>query len=50
MIFLPLIGALAPIVLACAWAGRRLAAHIPLRIFEPLVIATTIIATVPLLL
>ena len=48
-ILLPLIGALAPIVLACAWAGRRLAAHIPLRIFEPLVIATTIVATVPLL-
>lgn len=49
MIFLPLIGALAPIVLACAWAGRRLAAHIPLRIFEPLVITTTIVTTVPLL-
>lgn len=28
-ILLLLIGALAPIVLACAWAGRRLAAHIP---------------------
>ena len=50
MIFLPLIGALAPIALACASAGRRLAAHIPLRLFAPLVIATTIIATVPLLL
>ena len=50
VILLPLIGALAPIVLACAWAGRRLAARIPLRIFEPLVIATTIVATVPLLL
>ena len=47
---LPLIGVLAPAVLACAWAGCRLAAHIPLRIFEPLVIATTIVATVPLLL
>ena len=35
--------------LACAWAGRRLATRIPLRIFEPLVIATTIVATVPLL-
>ena len=34
----------------CAWAGRRLAARIPLCIFEPLVIATTIVATVPLLL
>ena len=42
---LPLIGALAPVVLACAWAGRRLAACIPQRVFEPLVIA----ATVPLL-
>ena len=49
MILLPLIGALAPIVLACAWAGRRLAARIPLGIFEPLVIATTIVATAPLL-
>ena len=40
------------VVLACvcAWAGRRLAARIPLRIFEPLVIATMIVATVPLLL
>lgn len=47
---LPLIGVLVPVVLACAWAGRCLAAHIPLRIFEPLVIATTIVATVPLLL
>ncbi len=46
---LPLIGLLAPVVLACAWAGRRLAARIPLRVFEPLVIATTIVATVPLL-
>ena len=47
---LPLIGALAPVVLACAWAGRRLAAHIPLRVFEPLVVTTTIVPTVPLLL
>ena len=47
---LPLIGALAPIVLLCAWTGRRLAARIPLRVFAPLVIATTIAATVPLLL
>lgn len=47
---LPLIGMLAPVVLACAWAGRRLAAHIPLRVFEPLVITTTIVATVPLIL
>ncbi len=47
---LPLVALLAPVVLACAWAGRRLAAHIPLRVFEPLVIATTIVATVPLLL
>lgn len=39
---LPLIGLLAPVVLACAWAGRRLAARIPLRVFEPLVIATTV--------
>jgi regulatory protein, lysR:lysR, substrate-binding len=46
---LPLIGLLAPVVLACAWSGRRLAARIPLRVFEPLVIATTIVATVPLL-
>lgn len=38
------------VILARAWAGRRLAARIPLRIFEPLVIATTIVATVPLLL
>lgn len=43
--YLPPIGALAPVVLACAWAGRRLAAPIPQRVFEPLVIA----ATVPLL-
>lgn len=42
---LPLIGALAPVVRACAWAGRRLAACILQRVFEPLVIA----ATVPLL-
>ncbi len=47
---LPIIGLLTPVVLACAWAGRRLAAHIPLRVFEPLVIATTIVATLPLLL
>ena len=46
---LPLIGLLAPVVLACAWAARRLAARIPLRVFEPLVIVTTIVATVPLL-
>lgn len=46
---LPLIGLLAPVVLVCAWAGRRLATHIPPRVFEPLVIATTIVATVPLL-
>ena len=46
---LPLIASLAPIVLLCAWAGRHLASRIPLRIFEPLVIATTIVATVPLL-
>lgn len=45
---LPLIGVLAPVVLACAWAGRRLAARVPLRIFEPLVITTTSVATVPL--
>lgn len=45
---LPLIGVLAPVVLACAWAGRHLAARVPLRIFEPLVITTTIVATVPL--
>ena len=32
---LPLIGALAPVVLACAWAGRRLAARIPQRVFAP---------------
>ena len=38
-----------PVVLACAWAGHRLAAHIPLRVFEPLVVATTIVATLPLL-
>ena len=36
-------------VLTCAWAGRLLAARIPLHVFEPLVIATTIVATVPLL-
>ena len=30
-------------------AGRLLAARIPLHVFEPLVIATTIVATVPLL-
>lgn len=29
--------------------GRRLAAHIVLRIFEPLVIGTTIVATMPLM-
>lgn len=46
---LPLIALLAPVVLACAWARRRLADHIPLRVFEPLVVATTIVATVPLL-
>jgi integral membrane protein len=39
----------APVVLTCAWAGRLLAARIPLHVFEPLVIATTIVATVPLL-
>jgi len=39
---LPLIGALAPVVLACAWAGRRLAAPPPQRVFEPLVIAATV--------
>lgn len=49
VILLPLIGALAPIVLACAWAGRRLAARIPLRVFKSLIIATTIVTTVPLL-
>lgn len=49
MILLFLIGALAPVVLACAWAGRRLASRIPLRVFESLVIATTIVATVPLM-
>ena len=38
------------VILARAWAGRRLATRIPLRIFEPLVIATTIVATLPLLL
>jgi len=32
------------VILACAWAGRRLAARIPLCIFEPLVIATPIVA------
>ncbi len=46
---LPLIGLLVPVVLTCAWAGVLLAARIPLRVFEPLVIATTIVATVPLL-
>ena len=48
---LPLIGLLAPVVLAWAWAwaGRRLASRIPLRVFEPLIIATTIVGTVPLL-
>lgn len=46
---LPLIELLAPIVLACAWAGRRLTARISLRVFKPLVIATTLVATVPLL-
>lgn len=46
---LPLIAALAPVVLLCAWAGRCLATRIPLRVFEPLVIATTVVATVPLL-
>ena len=35
---------------AVAASMRRLAAHIPLSIFEPLVVATTIVATVPLLL
>ena len=47
--YLPIIAPLAPVVLACAWAGRRLAARIPLRLFEPLVVATTIVATAPLL-
>ena len=47
--YLPIIAPLAPVVLACAWAGRRLAARIPLRVFEPLVVATTIVATLPLL-
>lgn len=47
---LPLVALLAPVVLACAWAGRRLVAHIPLRVFEPLVVTTTIVPTVPLLL
>ena len=46
---LPLIALLAPVALTCAWVGRRLAARIPLRVFEPLVIATTIVATVPML-
>ena len=46
---LPLIGLLTPVVLACAWAGRQVAARIPLRVIEPLVIVTTIVATVPLL-
>ena len=32
---LPLIGALALVVLACAWAVRRLAAPIPQRVFAP---------------
>ena len=42
--------ALAPVVVLAALAGRRLAARLPLRVFEPLVIATTIIAAVPLVL
>ena len=41
---------LAPVVVLAALAGRRLAARLPLRVFEPLVIATTIIAAVPLVL
>ena len=40
---------LAGVGLTRVWAGRLLAARIPLRVFEPLVIATTIVATVPLL-
>ena len=42
--------ALAPVVVLAALAGRRLAARLPLRVFEPLVIATTVIAAVPLVL
>ncbi len=41
---------LAPVVVLAALAGRRLAARLPLRVFEPLVIATTVIAAVPLVL
>ena len=42
--------ALAPVVVLAALAGRRLAARLPLRVFEPLVITTTVIAAVPLVL
>lgn len=41
---------LAPVVVVAALVGRRLAARLPLRVFEPLVIATTVIAAVPLVL
>ena len=41
---------LAPVVVLAALSGRRLAARLPLRVFEPLVIATTVIAAVPLVL
>ena len=41
---------LVPIVLFGALAGRALAKRLTLAVFEPLVIITTIISTLPLLL
>ena len=39
----------APVVIASALAGRRLAEHMDQRIFEPIIVALTIISALPLL-
>lgn len=46
---LSLAAAAAPVVIASALAGRRLAEHMDQRVFEPIIVALTIISALPLL-
>ena len=39
----------APVVIASALAGRRLAEHMDQRVFEPIIVALTVVSALPLL-
>ena len=46
---LSLVAIAAPVVIASALAGRRLAEHMDQRVFEPIIVVLTVISALPLL-